>query len=211
MKVVCLTCDAYSSIVPNFVHFFHKMWPQCPWELVIVTDKIKIKVSERVYYTGANHVFSNRLIKFVDEYLRDDDEHILVMLEDYIIKSVNHALVTRAYDMMVRDRDIAMIRLYPKPGPSKPYNTDPDIGEIDRGDLYVASLQAAMWRVDMFRSILGPAEDPWQTEEAGSWRVRHSSANNKFLATYQPAIDYHNYCSKGILDVEVTRWMKENA
>ena len=209
MRVVCTTCDAYSYIVPTFVHFFHKKWPECPWPLTIVTDKIKVKTKEQVVYTHGGRVYGNYMTKFVEENLKDD-EHILLLLEDYIIKTVDHQLVMHAYDLMQQDVNIGMIRLYPKPGPSAPFRDEPEIGEVQRSDLYVASLQAALWRTDVFRSILGLGEDPWTTEEAGSWRLRRSPENLIFLSTYKEAIDYHNYCSKGRLDDQVSLWIKEN-
>jgi len=210
MRILCLTCDQYSYIVPFFVQFLKKKWPACPWPVRIITDTKPIPdVTEQVLMMRSGRHFSNRLISYMDIH-GFEDEHILVMLEDYIIRTVDHRVVTKAYQWMREDSNIGMIRLYPKPGPTKPCGEDPDIGEIDRADLYVASLQASMWRSEIFRAILGPAEDPWVTEEAGSWRARHMPENVRFLCTYKEAIDYHNYCSKGVLDVEVTKWIQAN-
>jgi hypothetical protein len=132
------------------------------------------------------------------------------MLEDYIVKSIDIPLIMHAYELMQSNKDIGMIRLYPKPGPTAPFGEEAEIGEVQRKDLYVASLQAAMWRTDVFKSILTPGEDPWQTEESGSWRLRNSPENMIYLSTYKEAIDYHNYCSKGRLDDRVSTWIKEN-
>lgn len=210
MRVVCFTCDEYSFIVPTFVKFFRAYWPQCPWPLEVVTDTKPIAVDVPVFTMKSGKHFSNRLLTYMTT-LAWNEEYLLVMLDDYIINSpVKHDLIMRAYDLMRSNPNIAMIRLYPKPGPSLPYADDPDIGEIRRSDLYVASLQAALWRADVFRGILSPGENPWETEEAGSWRARHMPDNLRFLATKEPAIDYFNYCSKGILDPTVTAWVKEH-
>jgi hypothetical protein len=185
------------------------MWPECQWPLTIVTDKINIKTKEKVVYTKMGRIYGTYMTYFMNNFVQDD-EHIIVLLEDYILKSVDVPLIERAYALMKADSNIGCIRLYPKPGPTMPYGEDPEIGEINRADLYVASLQACMWRTDTFRGILGPGEDPWQTEEAGSWRARHMPENIRFLATYKEAMDYHNYCSKGRLDDNVSRWIREN-
>lgn len=209
MKVVCFTCDQYSYIVPSFVSIFHKVWPDCPWELEIVTDYIRINVKEHVVYAQAGRHFSDRLIKYMDYHV-GKHEHILVLLEDYILYALNRPLIMRALSMLQSDPNIGLIRLYPKPGPTMPYNDDPEIGEINRNDLYPASFQPAIWRSDVFRGILSPGEDPWQTEEAGSWKARHMPENVRFLATREIALNYLNYCTKGILDANVTQWIKEN-
>lgn len=208
MKVVCFTCDQYSYIIPSFVNIWHKIWPDCPWELEVVTDQVRINIQEKVIYAHAGRHFSDRLIKYMDNYV-GEHEHILVMLEDYIIREVNRPLVMRCLDILQQDPNIGLVRLYPKPGPTMPYCDDPDIGEINRHDLYPASLQASIWRSDVFRGVLNPHEDPWQTEEAGSWRARHMPENVRFLATRPCALDYFNYAAKGILDVNVTQWIKE--
>jgi hypothetical protein len=185
------------------------MWPECPWKLTIVTNKVKIDTRERVVYTHAGRIYGTYMSTFMENYLHDED-FIIVMLEDYIIHKVNRALIAHAYDIMQKDPNIGEVRLYPKPGPSLPFNDDPDIGEINRSDLYPASLQVTMWRTDVYRSILSPGESPWEIEEAGSWRLRHAPENMRYLCVREPAIDYFNYASKGVLSPVITEWIKEH-
>ncbi len=81
MKVVVSTCDEYRWIIPVFMYFYRKYWPDNPYETIVITESRRIK--ERAFYTrGAPW---SRGIK---DYLRESGEiKVLLILEDLLLMS----------------------------------------------------------------------------------------------------------------------------
>ena len=41
MKIIVPTCDKYLWVMPTFLHFYKKNWPDSPYQFECVTETIK--------------------------------------------------------------------------------------------------------------------------------------------------------------------------
>ena len=77
--------------------------------------------------------------------------------------------------------DLGCLRLYPSPGPNLEWKHDYEmLGEISKNAKYSLSLQAAIWRKDIFNEILVDGENGWDMEIKGS--IRCQSISKTFIS-----------------------------
>lgn len=115
-------------------------------------------------------------------------EYLLVVLEDWLLTHrVNTKKITELLSTLVQLGG-GYLRLDPSPSPDKMVPGFPDVGEIDRGAPYRASLHIAFWRRDVMQGLMLDGESAWDFELLGSRRTDHLSVG--FFSTWKDAILY---------------------
>ena len=76
MKVVVFSCDKYSWLVPTFLHFYEKNWPDNPYQTELVTEAIEAE-GITTFCTG-NLQWADRAIKYLESI---NEEIFLLLLE----------------------------------------------------------------------------------------------------------------------------------
>lgn len=204
MKIVTISCNKYADTAPAFSELLHKHWPDCPHELVFVTNSTKLDVKEKVHYLDnrGDRDFGWRLRQFIKRHYTDD--YLLFMMSDYFVKSVNAPLISQAHELCVYP-NIHHVRLRPMPPPQIDFY-HPNFGEIDKWERYSLSLQPGIWETQTIYDLCKDNEDPWQTEVKGSGRV--AKVDGLFLSTQTHAMPFINYYRKGAADG--IEWVREN-
>jgi len=211
MKIIVFTCDRYAYVLPIFYRFWKKNWPTCPYDLIIVTGNKKIDLPEdpkvSIVYQGEDLGYASNVIKYLSSI---PDERILLMQEDFIIHSVQPEKVLRAERLCSRP-DTCCVRLITLPGPDLPFN-EPDgegFGEIDKAKAdWVFSMQAAIWKKQVYIELLKEGNTPWETEHEGTPKARLRS--ERFLCSWDRVIDYEQYCTLGEDIPSEVRWVNEH-
>jgi len=207
MKIVVISCDLYADTCRAFDDRLKKVWPDCPWEVIFVTNSKKLQVNRTVYYLGdrPDIAFGWRLKTFLRQYY--DDSHLLFMMSDYLLKDVNAPVVQRAAELCVDSNGgIAHCRLRPMPPPQFDY-PEPGFGRIDKRKRYCLSLQPGIWERETLMNLLRESEDPWKTEIWGSGRVAHN-VKGVFLSTKEMVMPHTNYYYKG--QPQGVNWVIDN-
>jgi len=208
VKVVCVTCDLYSKLIPGFCHFLEEGWPDRPWNLEIVAG-IEQSWFEGLPYSfwfyGADRLWASNMLA----YLQQTSARIIVLVLDdyYFLDSVDNALMVDLVAMMQADESIGYINL-------RPWTDDvldgtqwqewqkredrPLVGEYDKATAeYLLSLQPGMWDVAYLISLLVEGEDHWTVERAGTERARQS--DKRMLGVLQPfPMPYLNVTRYGV-------------
>jgi hypothetical protein len=132
--------------------------------------------------------------------------YVLLLLEDYLLmKKANNTLFNN-YLTILENEDPACIRIFPVPGPDKPYKNYPDIGLVSFDAPYAISTQATMWnRVDLY-NFLKFEETVWELELKGS--IRADELKKPILSLKNQKNDDYAFaylCTA----VYKGRWMKE--
>lgn len=210
MRIITFTCDVHHDIIPAYHYLWQKYWPNCPYEMVYVTNSKPLTVDATVYYLKGNDIdYGKRLRQFVSEHCQDD-ELGLFMMGDYLLKGLNIPLVERARELCERN-DVAHCRLRPLPHPELPapahLKLDPQVfGQIKKKGRYALSLQPGIWRPKDLANCVEDAWDPWHCETRGSQRT--GQLKGVLLCTQKPAIVHHNYYRKRRPFGPI--WVKEN-
>ena len=210
MKIITFACDLYADIGPAYQYLFRKLWPDCPYEMVYVTNSKPLGVDGTIHYLpGKDIEYGRRLRKFTALHCADNELGLFMMI-DYLPKILNVELIEKAVQLCKRD-DVAHCRLRPMPNPTlhAPAHLKLDhavFGQIDKSTRYSLSLQPGIWRPADLSKCCRDLENPWHCETHGSTRTKRIPGT--FLCTQKPAILHHNYYRKrrpfGV------SWVKEN-
>ena len=211
MKIVVFTCSAYHYVVPIFYHFWKQNWPDCPYDLVIVTSKRKLVIPEdpkvSIAYQGEDRGYASNVISYLSNI---PDKLVLLMQEDFILHSTDSEIVLKAVELCERP-DIGCVRLGGVPGPDWQFN-EPDgegFGEIDKANAdWVFSMQAAVWKTDVYLGLLNWGDSPWEAEHGGTSRARRTP--ERFLCSEENALVYGQYCTLGKDIPSEVAWVKEH-
>ena len=204
MKVIVFSCDRYSWLMPTFLHFYRKNWPDNPYETELVTETIKVK-DVNTFCVG-KLPWADRAIKYLESF---DEETFLLLLEDYIInETVNTSRMKVAESLC--DGDIGCVQLNPHNRLSH-FLLDTKIEGFKEYPLdkpYSVSLRSSIWQREFFLEVLKKGETAWQTEVNGSKRIQQDS--KKVIWADTPIISYGGYMGKGVVLKSAEQWVKEN-
>lgn len=211
MHILVTTCDRYSHIVPLMLKYWRRAWPDCPHDLEILgCTQIPEGVAQyaKVTLIGEDKGWASNLLTWIG----NRDEPFILLLEDYIIQSVDVRLMAKACEA-IQIKTVGQVRLIPLPGPpTKKWRDDDDLGEIDKSVEWAISLQAACWKPQVWRDLIVPGESPWTVETHGSQRAKAGYDKFVFLGCHEWALTYRmgGLMNRGGVFPEVQRWVDEH-
>lgn len=192
------SCDKYSDLWEPFFTLFHRHWPDCPFPIFLGSNRRSYN-GEKVtpICVGQDVSWADNLQKMLDHI---PFRRVILFLEDFLM--VRRVDTQAIQDLLgvVQEEDLACLRLYPHPPPSRRLRGKPGLGELRRGDDYRVSTQVAIWDVGTLRALAWPGLSAWDFEIIGSLASNEMSA--KFWGVYEPVIDYRNGVWRG-------RWLPE--
>lgn len=215
MKIVIFSCDSYSWIVPIFLHFYRKHWPDNPYETWVVTETEasgfgagdRYALDYPVFY-GGKIPWSDRAAKYLNSI---NDENFLLFLEEYILnKKINNDEIKRADNLCVDDIGCVRLHLY---NSWSSFLFDINIEgfkEYPIEQRYSVSHQASIWQRQLFIDALKQGETNWQMETEGS--KRFSRFKKRIIWKDTPALSYHpcGYMRRRKVVKSEEQWVKEN-
>ena len=82
-KVLVCSCDKYADLQGLFAKLFRKFWPDCPFELVLVTETdLKVGGFDRVIACGDGTNWASRLVTVLDTVTTSQ---VLMLCDDYFL------------------------------------------------------------------------------------------------------------------------------
>jgi len=198
VTVLISSCDGYRSVWEPFCHGLRKYWPDCPWPVRFVTNYLdapcggSLMVGEDSDWTA----MQRRALGWVSS------EVILFMLDDFWLTGPVDTKSLVEFADLIMDKKVDRIHLTnfgdEKRTPCKS-NIDRRLNGYTKGSRYRTSLQAGLWRVDTFLSLMRDGESPWDFETKGS--VRSQDSSFMFLNVkehlYIPYIKRPGACEQG--------------
>ncbi|KKN85730.1 hypothetical protein LCGC14_0275350 [marine sediment metagenome] len=218
MKIVIPTCDKYVHTIHAHVHFLHKLWPSCPYEvLVVVGGSAPVphakEINARIEHLGQDRLWASNFLETHKRFLQDDQFFILCM-DDLVPFHIDGVLIEEAVTVVSADRVVNQIRLAerwvkrPLEKPHDRYGPD-NIYVHMRRDRYTYSNKATLWRSSVHQSILEGGETSTRTEGNGTARLRSRGGMN--LGATHATLEQMNWIShRGRKDKFVTRWIERH-
>lgn len=210
MRIVVLTCDKYIWLVPLFLHFYKKYWPDSPYGVDIITENEKVQVNlPRIpiwYFYTEGVSWSSGILNYLKQ---SDDDKFLLTPEDYVIKSpVSTARIKLAERLCTGN--VGCVRLN---APDKYYKHTVDSGikyfkEYPLDKPYSMSMQAAIWQKKYLFDVLRDKEDAWEAELNGSKRLAKLKSKWRVLWPKSAIIDYQagGFMVAGRPRMDVVKW-----
>lgn len=169
LAVVVQTCDKYHDLWAPFYTLFRRYWPDCAYPVYHVTEGRSLdQQGIHQIHTGALE-WSARLLFCLD---RIDADYILLLLDDYfLLKPAYNSRFEECCRVLDDHANVACLRIFPVPGPTDGWESDPKIGRVDRNTPYAITTQVTIWRKKCLQELLVPSETVWQFEVEGSRRA----------------------------------------
>lgn len=207
MKLIIMTCDTHSWIVPIFKYFYNKYWSDSPYEIEIVTETKP--VDGTAFYAGKKS-WSTRLIDYLKQSI---DDKFLITLEDYLIKSTVDTFRVKSAEQLCGG-DVGYVRL--SNGPYKyfrkhtahsfPINGFRQYPLYERFSMVV---HMAFFQKQFLLNVLKDGEDVWDAENNGTLRLRSSDLSWEVFWPEVNVVDYTQnggLIKKGLFRPEILSW-----
>jgi hypothetical protein len=185
-SIIVSSCDNFSDVWEAFFTLFFRYWPNCPFKIYLISET-KVYPDERIttISLGEDKKWASN-IKLTLQKI--DTPYVIYFQEDYLLRSsVDTGRITGLLDFAIKN-NAGCLRLFPAPKPDKKLPDSPGLGEITKGKLYSVSLQAAIWKKEVFEALLADGETGWNMEIDGS--KRSADIKEPFLSVYDKALDY---------------------
>jgi hypothetical protein len=171
------SCDAFEDCWAPYAHGLHKYWPDCPFPVYLITNQKQFRDPViRAIPVTPDRGWAKNLRQAVSQL---DADILLYTHEDFWISEPVDTQAILDYVALIRDGLADYIRLYPAPGPDRPFGRDDRLGVLDAQAPYRTSLQKALWRKSVLLDLLRDEESCWQFELDGTPRSR--SYGDRFL------------------------------
>lgn len=167
--VLVCSCDKYSDLHGPFITLFRKFWPDCPFEVVLVTETIAGDSSafNHIVLSGPGKPWCRMLS---DALGKVTTPYILLLMDDYLLSApVDTPRVLRRFEEAKRF-SAASLRLVPKP-PGKTPLPGSDLLEMPKNQAYCVTCQASIWRRDFLLGLALKNNSAWEFERRGSFDV----------------------------------------
>jgi hypothetical protein len=171
VAIVVSSCDAFFDAWRPFHAFFEKFWPDCPFEIFLVTNELEV-ISPRLrsIAVGPDRGWSTNLLQALEQVAHP---HVLYFQEDYFLTApVHRAQLARDFEeAMANNADSLCFRA----------RSDADSGFEPLNDRFgIVPLssdgrtrcQVTLWKRAALHSILRPGETAWDFEARGSGRTQ---------------------------------------
>lgn len=164
--ILVASCDSYADVLAHFQTLFAKFWPDCPFEVVLVTESpaADLRVFSRQVACGNGKPWSDMLVQALDAI---SAPRVVLMMDDYFLSGkvdTSHFLARLADTQRL---DAASLRLIPNPRTFKPF--DAEFGEYPPNSAYCVSCQVSIWARDFLRRIAAQTTNAWEFERRGSF------------------------------------------
>jgi len=208
-SILISSCDKFSDCWDPYIHGIKKYWPDCPYDIYIITNYLDIKDDfVRTINVGEDSGWANNMLIAL-KYIKAP--YILYTHEDFWIKKTVDTKVIEEYIKLIELEKAEYISLYPGSKPYIPFSLDTRLNVISGNAPYRTSLQVALWRKKVLEDLIVEGENPWQFEILGTERSKNYG--NKFLAVKRffdgNNVPFHYGIDYVCTAINKGRWSKE--
>lgn len=165
LSIVVVSCDAYSDIVKQYLHYLHLNWPDCEYPVYVAMEKADLESSfASTVVCGSNTTWTQRAIQAIKTAGTD---YVLLSVDDlFISEKVNSSDFKSVVQFIGKEKikyyRIPVLRLDDK---KETYPGNPNVELIERNKRYNVSIGTAIWDKNEILSILGDgAMSAWDLE-----------------------------------------------
>ncbi len=207
MKVIVMTCNRNRWLIPVFLHFYKKYWPDNPYQIEIVTDSKRIRRRGEVFY-ARDPSWASTLIKYIKQ---SEENKFLIMLEDCLLnRMIETSRVKFAEELC--EGNVGYVRLVNYPQIYfKRHTLKTNIkgfGEYPPGRRFGMVTQDAIYQKEFLLDVLRDGESIWETEGNGTKRVKELGDKWRILWPEINILDHphRGILAKGELIKNVVQW-----
>lgn len=201
LSIIIYSCWKNRDMWEIFSKFFSKFWKDCPYKVVLATDKYK--KTDKEYVFDQIVAYDDTWAKMIKNAMREaGTPYVMLWMDDYLLcdyisnddieKQLNRAKYYNA----------ANFRLIESPKCSGKFKNMDSIGYYKRGEAYSLDTQVGIWDCKFLNSFLDDRWSAWDYERIGSLSTKN--AEQPVLV----ALDYEFPYEEG---VRQGKWMIQGA
>lgn len=192
--VLVCSCDKYADLLGPFSKLWRKFWPDCPFEVVLVTETAPTTPDlcfDRVVACGKGDTnWASRLECALDGV---STPWVLMLCDDYYLEAPvdTPKMLSRLEE--AKFRNAANLRLIPNPPRGLPVSDD--LMEYRKNTAYCVATQAGFWQRDFLARLAVGKSSIWEFERHGSFEV--ADEPRPILATRKREFPFVDAVHKG--------------
>jgi len=191
LAVLVVSCDKYSDLWKPFFDLFRRFWPDCPFNVYLLSNKTKCNVC------GVENILVGDDISWSDNLLKATSQlkegYVFLFLDDlFLYGPVNTEKVLEVLSWAI-ESDVNYIRMNPmRNKPDRPFNEV--VGILSKKAIYRTSTVVSVWKKSVLLNLLKGGESAWDFEVHGSVR---SDKYDRFYAAWKDCFPITNGVIKG--------------
>ena len=175
LTVLVTSCDAYHDVEAPFLRLFRRHWPDCPFELVLLTETglpveglpSGVMGFDRVVATGKGKSWCTMLAEALEKV---DTPYVLMLMNDYLLSAPVDTGAFLARLGQAKAFDAANLRLNPNP-PGRRRWRDTDLLEYPKNVAYSVTCQTGIWNRGYLLGLARRNRSAWEFERYGSFML----------------------------------------
>ena len=165
--ILVTSCDAYQDVEGPFITLFRKYWPDCPFEVVLLTETTETEGFDRTIKTGKGKTWSQMLVEALKQI---ETPYVLMEMNDFMLAApVDTANLLKRIEQM-KQFDVVNLRLIPNPPGQRPWR-ETDLLEMPKNTAYCVSCQTGIWQREYLLGLAAQNKSAWEFERYGSFMV----------------------------------------
>lgn len=209
VTVIVASCDAYSDLWEPFSRLFKRYWPNCPYDVVLVTESSVSEperyVSDRIVSCGKGVGWGDRLVMALQQL---QTPYVILLCDDYFLcDQVDTSKIEKivgwaekyhsGYFLMVRTAET-------RPA----FSETEGLFELKKGRGYCVGTQAGVWDVRFLEYLAFGCNSIWEFERLGSFKC--VGWDQPILGTLKMVFPFEDVVHKGRWEVHGVRLCDRN-
>jgi len=194
-NVAILICshDGFSSLWEPLERSYVKYWPNCPLKIYLGTNFLEPDLKTfQTLAIGSESSWSDYILKCLDNI---DEEYVLLTFDDvFWASNIDNNKLVPLIDQAMKER-WNYLRFHPSPRGRSHFSSG--LSYLDPGAQYRTSTALALFKKDVFISLLDRSETAWDFEIKGSRRSDHL---DNFYVSREKILPYINLVVKSKVD-----------
>lgn len=169
LSIIVYSCWKHRDMWKVFSILFKKYWRECPYKVVLLTDKYKD--------IGCNSVFDDVVIiddtwaRMIKKAITQvDSPYVLLCMDDYLLCDYVETKEIERQLNRAKKYHVANLRLVESPKHNGIFPKDSKLGYYKPGEAYSVSTQVGIWDTKLLYSVIDDKWSAWDFERIGSLR-----------------------------------------
>lgn len=201
LSIIIYSCWKNREMWEIFSVLFRKYWKDCPYQIILVTDKI--------HHTDEKYVFTKIIEKddtwalMIKEAIKQaETPYVMLWMDDYLLCDyINNSDIEKQLERAI-NLHAGNMRLVESPKCNGKYNNNDRIGYYKIGEAYSLSTQVGIWDANFLSKIIKDEWSAWEFERIAS--LQKDCPEQPILVSLDYTFPYEEGVRKG-------KWMVAGA
>ncbi len=173
LAILVYSCWKNSDMWPVFLQLFRKYWENCPYCLILLTDKIEGDIEGGFDDTVV--LDSNWYDMLMAGIERADTEYVMLWMDDYLLCDYVQNRDVVYYLEIAKKYNAANVLLTENPFvSSKEFSKNRKLKLVSPGTAYSFSTQVGIWSAGFLKKYVKEEWSPWDFERRGSVEIKQN-------------------------------------